>query len=129
MMNNDTELNNLILQLKEEEFYIILEDRPPKYLFGTNNYGEICNTLNTADGDPYDVIVPGYPKLVRGTKYKVKTIEGIIIMPHRNHKMIIDVHCNLQRNTLKHIRDEIFTYRRLYNRICKKRGHVMFFTQ
>jgi len=111
--------------LQKNILYAKLENRPPKYLFGTNNYGEIINTLNNADGDPWDIIVPGYPSLERDVPIKIKQLEGVILMPNGNHKIIVDVHTNAQRLPLKKIKDEIYLYRKLYNRVCKKRGEVI----
>lgn len=120
-------MNILLSQLKHNTCYAILEDRPDKYMFGTNNYGEITNTINKADNDPWDIIVPGYEKLKRNEPYKIKQIEGIILMPNNNHKVIIDIYTNNKRKSKKEQIDEIYTYRRLYNKICKKRGNVKLF--
>ena len=116
------DLKNLHL---ESDKYIVLEDRPKKYLFGTNNYGEIIGTLNKADGDPWDIIVPGYDKLKRYTNIKIKKLEGIILMPNGNHKIVIDVFTDASRRSFSDIKNEIYTYRRLYNKICRKRGEVI----
>lgn len=107
--------------------YCKLEERPKKYMFGTNNYGEIINTINPADGDAWDIIVPGYEKLNINRTYKIKTFEGVIEMPNGNHKLIVDIFTNNIRFNKKHIINEIYTYRRLYNRICKKRGNVILY--
>ena len=104
-----------------------LEQRPTKYMFGTNNYGEILDTLNPSDGDPWDVIVPGYSAFNTDSIYNISQFEGVIIMPNGNHKLIVDIETNLQRNPYYEIRNEIFTYRKLYNKVCKKYGHVVFF--
>ena len=106
--------------------YAKLEHRPSKYLFGTNNYGEIINTLNSADGDPWDIIVPGYPPLERDIPIKIKNLEGVILMPNGNHKIIVDVHTNAQRSSKKSVQNEVYLYRKLYNRVCKRRGEVIF---
>lgn len=110
-----------------KDCFAVLEERPEKYMFGCNNYGEITNTLNKADNDPYDIIVPGYDKLPINEKLKLKRIEGIILMPHGNHKIIVDIHTDLKRKSIKDIKDEIYLYRKLYNRLCKKYGQVYLF--
>jgi inorganic pyrophosphatase len=96
-------------------------------MFGCNNYGEIPNTLNPADGDPWDVIVPGYPPLEIGKMYKIKKLDGIIVMPHGNHKLIVDIDIDIQRKPTKQTIDEVYLYRKLYSRICKKRGNVILY--
>ena len=109
------------------ELYCKLERRPDKYMFGTNNYGEILDTQNSADGDAWDIIVPGYEKLEINKKFKIKKLEGLIEMPNGNHKLIVDIFTDNLRFNKKHIMNEIYTYRRLYNRICKKRGNVILY--
>ena len=37
-----------------------------KNVFGLKHYGEIPKTINKADGDPWDVAVPGYNSLPIG---------------------------------------------------------------
>ena len=121
------ELSNIIHLLLNSEMYCKLEDRPQKYMFGTNNYGEILNTLNPADGDAWDVIVPGYEKLDTNKEWKIKKLEGVINMPNGNHKLIVNIFTDNIRLNKKRVMNEIYTYRRLYNRICKKRGNVIFY--
>ena len=124
-MNSFLDIKN---ELNNSQLFCKLEERPTKYMFGTNNYGEILNTFNPADGDAWDVIVPGYPKLEVNTKIKIKKLEGIIEMPNGNHKLIIDIFTDSQRLNKKKIYDEIYTYRRLYNYVCRKRGTVIMFS-
>lgn len=121
------EFNKIKHQLQNSQLYCKLEYRPIKYMFGTNNYGEILHTINPADGDPWDIIVPGYEKLEIDKEYIIKKLEGVIEMPNGNHKLIVDIFTNNIRFNNKHILNEIYTYRRLYNRICKKRGTVIIF--
>ena len=126
-MNYDHNLKNIIDKIHSTEMYCKLELRPVKYMFGTNNYGEIIDTYNPADGDAWDVIVPGYPNLQLNTEIKIRKLEGLIKMPNGNHKLIIDVFTDEIRSHKKNINVEIYTYRRLYNHVCKKRGEVYFF--
>ena len=106
---------------------IKLEQRPTKYMFGTNNYGEIQDTLNPSDGDPWDVIVPGYSALNTDSIYNISQFEGVIIMPNGNHKLIVNIDTDLERDSFEKIKNEIYTYRRLYNKVCRKYGRVVFF--
>ena len=125
-MNNLNETIDIIERLAHKEFmFINLQKRPLKYMFGTNNYGEISGTLNKADGDPWDVIVPGYPTLNIDVMHKIKSIEGILLLKNGNHKLIIDIYTDKIRNPFKDIRNESFCYRMLYNRVCHKYGHVI----
>jgi inorganic pyrophosphatase len=104
-----------------------LEKRKPKYMFGTNNYGEIIDTLNTADNDPWDIILPGYPPLNIYNTYCITAFEGAIVMPNGNHKLIVNVKTDVQRKPLSDRKIEIYRYRNLYSKICKKHGTVVFF--
>ena len=126
-MKNFKEFIDIKKQLDTNEHYCILEERPYKYMFGTNNYGEICDTINSADGDPWDVIIPGYQKLDINIQLKIKKLEGLIEMPNGNHKLIIDIFTEIPRLPPKQIKNEIYSYRRLYNKVCRKRGTVLFF--
>ena len=121
------EFNNIKHLLLTSELYCKLESRPSKYMFGSNNYGEILNTMNSADGDAWDIIVPGYEKLEVNKEFKIKKLEGVIEMPNGNHKLIVDIFTDNIRFNKKYIINEIYTYRRLYNRICKKRGNVIIY--
>ena len=121
---NFNDIQHLLLT---SEMYCKLESRPQKYMFGTNNYGEILNTINPADGDAWDVIVPGYEKLEINKVFTIKKLEGVIELQNGNHKLIIDVFTDNIRLHKKQIKDEIYTYRRLYNRICRKMGKVIFY--
>jgi len=121
------DFDNIKKLLTTSELYCKLEERPTRYMFGTNNYGEIINTINPSDGDPWDIIVPGYEKLEINKEYKIKKLEGVIEMPNGNHKLIVDIFIDNIRFSKKHIINEIYTYRRLYNRICKRRGNVIIY--
>ena len=124
----DSSFSRIINSLKQNDNnYCILEHRPKKFMFGCNNYGDIPGTLNPADGDPWDVIVAGYEPLPMHIKYKIKSFDGIIVMPHGNHKLVVDIETPFQRKPFSDVRNEVFTYRRLYNKICKKRGEVILF--
>ena len=121
------DFNHIKNLLFTSELYCKLENRPLKYMFGTNNYGEILNTINPADGDAWDIIVPGYETLEVNKVFKIKKLEGVIEMPHGNHKLIVDIFTDNIRFNKNNISHEIYTYRRLYNRICKKRGKVIIY--
>ena len=126
-MKNFQEYLSLKNKIQRFDTYCILEERPLKYMFGSKNYGEVIDTLNSADGDAWDVIVPGYTKLEVNKIFKIKKLEGIIEMPNGNHKLIIDVHTDVERHNQIQIKDEVYTYRRLYNRVCRKRGRIILF--
>lgn len=81
-------VNNLV----REQQPFVLEGRPLKWLFGLNNYGEIPAWINRADGDPYDVFVPGYAKRLPFNKEMIATsIIGVLWLENLNHKIAVRV--------------------------------------
>lgn len=88
---------------------VVLQHRKKQW---TNNYGEIPTLINSSDGAPWDVIVPGYPKLSVKDTYRARQVNGVIFMPNGNHKLIIDIFTDLQR---ENISNDIITFRDLYH--------------
>lgn len=71
----------------------IMEKRPKKYKFGTKNYGEIPGWINKADGDPWDVFVPGYGYDLKINKnYKIKSVIGVFELKDGNHKIAVKLY-------------------------------------
>lgn len=104
--------------------FCTLEYRIPKYMFGAKNYGDIPGYINAADGDPWDVMIPGYSKLPINKKFKIKKLEAILFLPNGNHKFFIDIYSNLKRN--KDIKVEIERYKNLYHKYTKLKGIVIY---
>ena len=111
-------LVNLIPVLRHSTC-LIIENRPKKYMFGAKNYGELPGTINKADGDPWDVIVPGYDKLERNKLLRIKKIEGIIFLSNGNHKLIYDIYHDQKRS--KHWKNQIKTYATKYKKFMQKK--------
>jgi len=79
--------------INNEKHRAVLEHRPKKYLFGTLNYGEIKGWYNEADGDCWDVFVPGMGrKLPLNKPMKIKKILGVLFLENYNHKIAIQVY-------------------------------------
>ena len=87
---------------------VILQNRRKEWI---NNYGEIPTYINKSDDAPWDIIVPGYPKLEVKDTYRAKSLDGIIMMPNGNHKLIIDIFTDINR---RNINSDIINYRDLY---------------
>ena len=69
--------------------FCVFESRK-RFPFG--NYGEIPNTRNPADGDPWDVFAPGYHKKIpRNRMYRIKKIIGVYYLENGNHKIAVRV--------------------------------------
>lgn len=88
----DFVLDNII---NSDKHKAILENRPKKYKFGALNYGEITGLKNIADGDRWDIIVPGYSYEIKtNTEYKIKDIIGILLLDNGNHKIAVNLYLN-----------------------------------
>jgi len=91
MSNNYHTLNYVLKKLfGNKKPYIVFENRPKKYKFGVQNYGEIPSLYNKSDGDPWDIFAPGYNlKLKTNTPYEIEKVIGIFLLENGNHKIAI----------------------------------------
>jgi hypothetical protein len=117
----------MLKNLKNRQIYCHMDKRPLKYMFGARNYGEVFGFVNPADGDRWDVLVPGYPRLSFKKRFEIKKVEGIIIFKNGNHKIIVDVKTPLKRNP--NFWPEVKAYRKNYEKIVKLRGKIIPFFQ
>ena len=115
--------NQMVNILGTRPVYCRLENRPKKYKFGTKNYGEVFKYVNPADGDRWDVIVPGYCNLPINKRFKVRSLEGVFLLENGNHKLIIDIDSTYNRND--HFWQEITDYVRNYKARSKLRGKLL----
>lgn len=70
----------------------IFEKRPLRYRFGVLNYGEIPGFTNPADGDPWDILAPGYSRELPHYKpYKIRGVLGVYVLENGNHKIAVRV--------------------------------------
>lgn len=75
------------------KYRIRFEKRPKKYKFGIMNYGEIPGTINPADGDPWDIIAPGYDRLLSlQRQFKIKKILGVLQLSNGNDKIAVQLY-------------------------------------
>ena len=82
-------------KINSDTYKAILENRPKKYKFGALNYGEITGLRNMADGDRWDIIVPGYSYEIKTkTEYKIKDIIGVFLLDNGNHKIAVNLYLN-----------------------------------
>tara|TARA_B100001094_G_scaffold297531_1_gene320697 strand:+ start:127 stop:534 length:408 start_codon:yes stop_codon:yes gene_type:complete len=116
-------VDTMLIKLTKGPIYCHMDKRPVKYMFGANNYGEVFGFINPADGDRWDVLVPGYPRLSFKKRFKIKKVEGIILYKNGNHKIVVDVETPLQRNP--NFWPEVKAYRNNYEKIVKLRGQVV----
>ena len=122
--------------IKHKPVTIHLERRKAKYRFGILNYGEILcfqnnlkynSCINVSDGDPWDVIVPGYTvSLPKYTPFKITKIIGVIEMLNGNHKLIVDINIPSiwEKYKTNDIKDEIYNYSKKYTEYTKIQSFV-----
>jgi hypothetical protein len=54
------------------------------------NYGKVVGFRNRADGDRWDVLVPGLDEqLAVGSKHRLSTVLGVILVRGGNHKLVV----------------------------------------
>jgi len=72
---------------------VVMEDRPPKWKFGTLNYGEVVDMVNKADGDCWDVFAPGYDRFLDvDVQMPVKNVIGYLKLNNNNHKIAVQLY-------------------------------------
>lgn len=106
-----------------QDVYVVLEKRNKRFI---NNYGEIPVFINEADGDPWDVIVPGYPKMETDKPIKLKKLIGVYTLPNGNHKLIIDVHTSHKKDYSKIYKD-VSKFQKRYENHTNLTGSVIYF--
>jgi inorganic pyrophosphatase len=103
--------------------YVVMEHRKNKFI---NNYGELPQFINRADGDPWDVIVPGYPMLEYDKPYKFKKLMGVYALPNGNHKLIVDVFTDHERDINK-VHRHVKKFQKKYEEHTKLKGSILYF--
>tara|TARA_B100000927_G_C16319286_1_gene410700 strand:+ start:275 stop:658 length:384 start_codon:yes stop_codon:yes gene_type:complete len=83
-------LKHLMKHVKSRPQTIKLDKLPHSKLW-IPNYGEFVSYRNKADGDNWDVLVPGYPPLDKDVQWKSNNLLGVYYLPNGNHKLIIDL--------------------------------------
>ena len=82
--------------------------------------------INQADGDPWDVIVPGYTRMDVDTPIRFKKLLGVYTLPNGNHKLIIDIYTSLKKDMEKFERD-IKLFKQRYEKRTKLIGSIIYF--
>ena len=112
-----------LLNNKRNKVYVKLQYFKKPFV---SNYGEIPKYINNADKDPWDVIVPGYPRLETSKQFRIKELIGIYKLPDGNHKLIIDIYDTLYQDKNK-IRKEIDMFKKKYEQKTKLVGQIIYF--
>jgi inorganic pyrophosphatase len=92
-----------------------------------DNYGEVLDTMNSADGDPWDICAFGYSGRFRiGKKYRIRRFLGELKLPNGNHKLIVEVDSD-DAGSIDPVKfeEELLGYVRQYERFKKwKEGTI-----
>jgi len=70
---------------------VAIQDRT-EASYGTSlkNYGEIVGFRNRADGDRWDIVVPGLgDQLPAGSRHRLSAVLGVIMIKGGNHKLVV----------------------------------------
>ena len=69
---------------------VLIQDRSAADDGSLKNYGEIVGFRNRADGDRWDVLVPGLEgQLPTGSRHRLSTVLGVILIKGGNHKLVV----------------------------------------
>jgi len=69
---------------------VVIQARPTAQGGNLKNYGEIVGFRNRADGDRWDVLVPGLEKqLPVDSRHRLSTVLGVILIKGVNHKLVV----------------------------------------
>jgi len=104
--------------------FVVIESRPRWR--GVRNYGEVVGFRNRADGDRWDVLVPGLPEaLPEGVPLALERILGVVLIKGGNHKLVVALsppHDVVDRQRVNHdIRQFIRVYAETTPRISSAR--------
>lgn len=120
-----TSFSNTLDSIATGSIRAVFEKRPEKYMFGSNNYGDIPGLYNRADGDPWDVFAPGYKyrALQIDKPYLIKRVVGYLRLDDGNHKIAVLVHDPSKRFSYKKALREIQEYCAKYvEKVMHKKG-------
>ena len=116
-------INICKLLFKKPNIKIKLEKRRKPFI---KNYGEIPNYINNADGDPWDILVPGYPILKTNKSFEFKELLGVYMLPDGNHKLIIDIDASLNQNK-GNVKKDVLNFKRKYEKHTGMKGSIIYF--
>ena len=105
-----------------EKYKCVFEGRPKKFKFGAQNYGEIPNLYNRADGDPWDIFAPGYKSNFKlHSFFVIDKVIGVFFLEDGNHKIAVRLKDELLCSQ-KYENEIIEKYANRYLKYTKKKG-------
>ena len=118
---------NMIKRIYQKPVKIIIEHRVKnsQQTYGIVNHYEIEGYKNPADGDFWDVVIPGYSKKIRKQSFYTNDIIGILILKDGNHKIFMRIPYD-GYNHNKSLKD-ISKYCKEYNKINNISGKFVYY--
>ena len=117
------ELEKLLEILSQKKLDIVMEDRVKLGFktYGIVNQAEFSNYLNMADGDLWDIVIPGYDFKIRKKYFSSNDIIGVCLVQNDNHKifMRIDHPGFCKKRAQKDIEKYLINYRQINNLTVK----------
>jgi hypothetical protein len=107
----------------KKKLNIVREDRAKLGFktYGIVNQAEFSNYLNMADGDLWDIVIPGYDYKIRKKYFSSNDIIGVYLVQNGNHKifMRIDNPGFCKKRAQKDIEKYLINYRQINNLTVK----------
>ena len=122
-----TSFQKMMKRIFQGPVKIIIEHRIKnrQQTYGIINHYEIEGYTNPADGDFWDVVIPGYSHKIRTTEFYTNDVIGIFILESGNHKIFMKINYP-GYNSQKSHRD-ILKYCEEYIRINNIKGKMVYF--
>ena len=120
-------LQNIIKRIFKKPVKIIIEHRRKHgyEIYGVINQYEIEGYINPADGDFWDVVIPGYSKKIRQKEFYTNDIIGVFVLESNNHKIFMRVNYpGYNKNKSTH---DISKYCKEYTQINRIKGKMVYF--
>jgi hypothetical protein len=122
-----TSFQKILKRIFREPVKIIIEHRVKnrQQTYGIINHYEIEGYTNPADGDFWDVVIPGYSHKIRTNKFYTNDVIGIFILDSGNHKIFMKI--NYPGYNSQKSRRDISKYCKEYTRINNINGKMVYF--
>jgi len=122
-----TSFQKMMKRIFRDPVKIIIEHRIKngQHTYGIINQYEIEGYINPADGDFWDVVVPGYSHKIRTVEFYTNDVIGIFILESGNHKIFMRV--NYPGYNHQKSRRDISKYCQEYTRINNLKGKMVYF--
>jgi hypothetical protein len=122
-----TSFQKMMKRIFQGPVKIIIEHRIKnrQQTYGIINHYEIEGYTNPADGDFWDVVIPGYSHKIRTNEFYTNNIIGVFILESGNHKIFMKINYP-GYNPQKSHRD-ILKYCEEYIRINNIKGKMVYF--